>query len=184
MTRLKGWTVGFAVVIGLSAVVALSQTELGQEVIVTNFPKTFAVDGSVSIRGTASHAQFIRREGVVVTTSHRNELPELISAGVIDADGFTSVTVSLQGEVKASATADGTVGVMLVPDEEPVLRALRDARRVEFPIEATCQLTKGASPYFDSGSITQPLGFSRYKVLLYNTAPHAVEANVYIDLKN
>ena len=184
MNKLKGSAITIAVLVGALSVVALSQSEIGQQVTVSNFPTTYEVHGTVSVIGTINHSQYIKREGIVVTTSHRNELAELIPAGTLDATGFTSVTLSLQGEVKSSATADGTVGLLLLPDEEPVLRALREARRVEFPVETSCQLTRGTSAFFDSASITQPIGFARYKIFLYNTAPHAVEANIYVLLKN
>jgi hypothetical protein len=184
MNTIKGWAVVITTIVGLSAVLTLSQSEPGQQVAVTNFPKTYDVQGSVSIKGTASHAQFTKHEGIVVPTSRRLELTELTSVGTLNADGFTYVTISLQGEVKSAATANGIVGVMLVPDEEPVLRAFREAKRVEFSIEAPCQLYKGGSPFFDTGSVTEQLGFGRYKIFLYNTASHSVEANVYINLKN
>lgn len=184
MTRLKGVAITVAVLVGAFSVVALSQSEIGQQVSVSNFPSTYEVHGTVSVLGTVNHSQYIKREGVIVTTSRRNELAELVPVGTLDATGFTSATLSLQGEVKSSAPAEGTVGLLLVPDEEPVFRALREARRVEFPVETSCQLTKGGSPFFDSASTTQPLGFARYRIFLYNTAPHAVEANVYILLKN
>jgi len=180
MTKIEGWAIVITTMVGLSAVLALSQSEVGPQVAVSNFPKNY----DVSIRGTASHAQFSKHEGIVVPTSHRTEYTELTSVGTLNSDGFTYVTVSLQGEVKSAATANGIVGVMLVPDEEPVLRAFREAKRVEYSIEAPCQLYKGGSPFFATDSVTEQLGFGRYKIFLYNTAPHSVEANVYIYLKN
>lgn len=184
MTRSKRWAFVGITILGLSAVLVLPQSEVGPQVSVSNFPSTYEIKGTVSVRGPISHSQFIKREGVVVTTSHRTEMAELISEGTLDAEGFTSVTLSLQGEVKASSPANGMVGVMLVPDEEPVIRALREGKRVEFPIEASCQLYKGASPFFDSGSVTERLGFAKYRIYLYNTTPHGVETNVYIHLNN
>ena len=78
----------------------------------------------------------------------------------------------------------GNVGVLLVPDEEPVLRALRDGRRVEFALETSAQILKGSSPYFDGGPVTLPLAFPRYRVFLYNTMSRGVEANVYMYMTN
>lgn len=179
-----GKAAGVALALAVVGTLALSYTDAIQEVFVRNWPKVFPVEGMVEVKGPLSHSEMVRREGVIVTTSHRTEVSELVPAGSIETGGYTSVTVSLQGEVKASNTLDGTVGVLLVPEEEPVLRALRDAKRLQFPIEAACQLAKGGPGTFESGPITQPVGFPRYRIFLYNTAPHAVEANVYLYLKN
>lgn len=184
MTKIAGWAVVLTAVLLLSSVFTPSQSEGGQLVSVTNLPKIYDVQGAVSIRGTASHGQYSKHEGIVVPSSRRTELSELTPVGTLVADGFTHVTVSLQGEVKTSAIANGIVGVMLVPDEEPVLRAFREAKRIQFPIESACHLVKGASPFFDAMPVTEQVGFGRYRIFLYNTAPHAVEANVYIYLKN
>jgi len=184
MKSWRRWTIVAAGLLAAVAVMALAQSDTATEVFVANFPKLYQVRGDVTVQGTVRHAEYVKREAVVVTTSHRNEWTELMPAGTVDTEGFTSLSLSLQGEVKAANTADGTVGVVLLPDEEPVLRALKDAKRVEFPIETACQLGKGGSAYFDSGSITQQVGFGRYRIFLYNTAPHAVEANVYIYLRN
>jgi len=184
MTSWKRWTIVAAGLLAAVAVATLAQSSGLTEVFVANLPKIFEVQGEVAVKGTVDHAVSVEREGVVVTTSHRGEWTELVPAGTVDTSGFTSVTLSLQGEVKAANTADGTVGVLLLPDQEPVLRALKDAKRVEFPIESACALAKGGSAYFDAGSITQTVAFPRYRIFLYNTAPHAVEANVYLYLRN
>lgn len=169
---------------GLLIVLMIPGQESGGSVSIDNWPSTYNIQGGVKVNGLIKHAQLEKREGVIVTTSRRTELAELVSAGTLDCDGFTSVALSLQGEVKSESPDVGMVGVLLVPDEEPVLRALRDGRRVEFALETSTQILKGASPYFDGGSVTLPLAFPRYRVYLYNTMTRGVEANVYMYLTN
>ena len=169
---------------GLLIVLMIPGQESGESVSIDNWPLTYNVQGGVKANGFIKHAQLEKREGIIVTTSRRTELAELVSAGTLDCDGFTSVALSFQGEVKSESPDVGTVGVLLVPDEEPVLRALRDGRQVELALETSTQILKGASPYFDGGSVTLPLAFPRYRVFLYNTMTRGVEANVYMYMTN
>jgi len=175
------WGVG---TLGLLIVLMIPGQDSGRIFSIDNWPSAYNVQGAVKVNGFIKHAQMEKREGVIVTTSRRTELAELIPAGILDCDGFTSVALSLQGEVKSDSPDVGTVGVLLVPDEEPVLRALKDGRRVEFALETSTQVLKGASPYFDGGSVTLPLAFPRYRIYLYNTMMRGVEANVYMYMTN
>jgi hypothetical protein len=108
----------------------------------------------------------------------------MVYAGTIDTDGFTSLLISVQGEMRSDAYSSGTIGVLLVPDEKSILRALRDAKRVQFPIECTVQTKSGGPIYFESEQVQQRIGFARYKLFLYNTANKSAEANVYLYLSN
>jgi hypothetical protein len=175
------------VILSFSALIphsAHAQSSQPLDVNVKNFPEKQEVKGSVSIDGTIRHASFFKKEGVVVPTSRRNEVAELISAGTVETDGFTSITVSLQGEIKSGSFAPGTVGVLLIPDEEPIARALRDAKRVQFPIESVARLKTGDPTFFESEQTQQRMAFPRYRVYLYNTLNRSVEANVYLYLSN
>lgn len=150
------------------------------DVRVSNFPETQQVKGSVSLEGTT---KVIKREGMLVTTSRRNEITELFHGGVIETEGYTSISVSLQGEIKSITFLSGTIGVVLIPDEEPVLRALREAKQLQFPIETLCNIKSGESEYFSAMQSDQRIGFSRYKIYLYNTLNRPAEVNVYLYLK-
>lgn len=154
------------------------------DVRVNNFPETQQVKGAVSIDGTTSHAKSFKKEGIVVPTSRRNEPSELVFAGVVETDGFTSVTINLQGEVKSGSFTPGAIGVLLIPDEEPVLRALREAKRIQFSIESAARLNSGDSSFFNAEQVQQRIAFSRYKIYLYNTTNRTAEANVYLYLSN
>ncbi len=151
------------------------------DVQVKNFPETQQIKGSVSVEGTTKS---IAKEGLVVTTSQRAELSEMVYAGTIETDGFTSLLISLQGEMRSDVFSSGTIGVLLVPDQGSILRILRDAKRVQFPIECKAQTKSGDSIYFESEQVQQRIAFSRYKIYLYNTANKQAEANVYLYLSN
>lgn len=180
-------TTQVALVLLFSALIlqsAHAQSSQPLDVNVKNFPEKQEVKGSVSIDGTIRHASFFKKEGVVVPTSRRNELAELISAGTVETDGFTSITVSLQGEIKSGSFVPGTVGVLLIPDEELIVRSLREAKRVQFPIESMAKLKTGDPTFFESEQAQQRIAFPRYRVYLYNTLNRSVEANVYLYLSN
>jgi len=99
-------------------------------------------------------------------------------------DGYSSLVISLQGEMRSDVFASGTVGVLLVPQEKSILRILRDAKRIIFPIETTANIKSGDAVYFASEQAQQRISFARYKMYLYNTTNKQAEANVYLYLSN
>lgn len=173
-------------VLFIPATLRTSRAELSQpqEVRVNNFPETQQIRGSVSIEGPLSHAKFFKREGILVPPSRRNELSELVHAGVIDTDGYTSVQINMQGEVRSDTFSTGKAGVLLVPDEGPVLRSLREAKRVQFPLEAFALLKSGESSFFESEPSVQRVAFPRYRIYLYNTSNKSTDMSVYLYLTN
>lgn len=155
-----------------------------REVFVRNFPELQKVEGEVAVKGTVRHGAFERRERIVVAPARRNETSNLVSAGVIETDGFTEIVLSLQGEVRDTVFVDGKVGAVLIPDEEPVLDALRSADRYEFPLEVTANISAGGSTYFHSEPLLHRVAFPRYRIYLYNSINKSVEANLYLYLTN
>jgi hypothetical protein len=151
------------------------------DVQVINFPATQQIRGSVSVDGMT---KFIAKDGLIVPPSQRAELNEMVYAGTIDTDGFTSLMIALQGEMRSDVFFSGTIGVLLVPDEKPILRILRDAKRVQYPIECKALSKLSDSVYFESEQVQQRIAFSRYKMFLYNTTNKQAEANVYLYLSN
>jgi hypothetical protein len=150
------------------------------DVKVTNFPETQKVKGSVAIEGAG---KAIKREGILVSRSRRNELTELFYSGFIDTEGYTSVSLYLQGEIRSATFPSGSIGVMMIPDEEPVLRALKESGQVQFPIETVCTIKSEDSEYFSCQQVNQNIGFSRYRIYLYNTLDKPAEVSTYIYLK-
>ena len=151
---------------------------------VDNWPDTHQVKGSVSVDGPISHTKFARKEAIVVPPSRRAEPAEMAQAGWIESGGFTTITLSLQGEVKSGSAGAGTVGVLLIPDEESIVRAFREARRLQFAIECVSNLKSGDPIYFNAEQVQQRLTFPRYKIFLYNTTNKTVEANLFMTYTN
>lgn len=149
------------------------------EVRVNNFPNTQRVNGAVSLEGTA---KAVKQEGILLLPSRRNELSELFHAGKVETDGYTSVAIHVQGEMKSDAFSSGTIGVILIPDEKPILRALKEVKQLQFPIETACSVKSGDSEYFSCES-NQSIGFAQYRIYLYNTTNKSAEVNAYLYLR-
>lgn len=155
-----------------------------QDVRVVNLPETQKVDGAVAIKGMIRHSATDRKEHIIVPTSQRDNIDSLTYAGRIRADGFTSIVLSLQGQVQSDTFTAGKVGALLIPDEKPILRALTNDKTILFPLEVNTDVAPGASPYFTSKSTKQVVGFPEYLVYLYNSTSKNVELNLYMYLTN
>lgn len=151
------------------------------DVQVNNFPATQQIKGSVALEGVT---KFIAKESVLVPPSQRAEVTEMVDAGTIEMDGYSSLVISLQGEMRSDVFSSGAIGVLLVPYERSILRILRDAKRTIYSIETTATAKSGDSIYFESEQAQQRIAFSQYKIYLYNTTNKQAEANVYIYLSN
>ena len=92
-------------------------------------------------------------------------------------------TISLGGNVQGPVTEPGAVIAVLVPEQAPILRALKDDQIVLFPLQATATLSPGRE-YFTSQQQRQPVAFPRYQVYLYNTGARTVEASLWAYLGN
>ncbi len=154
-----------------------------QEILVANFPEIQRVEGKVSVKGTVRHARLVRRENQVVTPVAREETKYLIKAGTLDTDGFTSIILSLQGEVRGTLDQGGTVGAVLVPVEEEVMAMLNEQGRIHFPLEVKAVLARRESTTFSSQNHLT-VGFPRYNVYLYNSTDRNVDVDLYFYLVN
>lgn len=185
MDRSFAYSFGFLVCSFIALLIAPSLALSAELTVhVDNLPETQYVKGTVSVDGPISHVKFIRKEAILVSPSRRAEPSEMAHAGQIESDGFTTITLSLQGEVKGGSAGTGTVGVLLIPDEEPIVRAFREARRLQFSIECVSQLKSGDPIFFNAEQVQQRLTFPRYKIFLYNTMSKTVEANLFITFAN
>lgn len=153
-----------------------------QRVEVTNFPKEQEVRGNVSVTGRLSHSEIVRRQGIIVPPVKRSDTTNLLQGGSIETDGFTSLIVSLQGELQSSSFVPGTIGVILIPDEAPVMRAFTDDQKILFPFETTGEAEPATFPYFTSKSEQLTIGFPSYRVFIYNTTGTTAELNLYVYL--
>ena len=140
-----------------------------EPVTVTNFPEVQRVVVNDRTRLETRKAQ--------AAPGDLSDAAHLTEAGTLETTGFTHVTLSLVGSLQGSAQA-GAVGVVLVPDVPEVTAALRNGV-VQLGLRAEASVSPAQSGYFSSESVTFHLGFSRYRVLLYNSTSKTADAAVY-----
>jgi hypothetical protein len=155
-----------------------------QSVFVTNFPKTWTIQGSVAVDGPVKQAKLAALREVLVPPVNPKDTQRLIQGDPIVSDGFTHMVLSLQGQIKGEVSKSGTVGVILIPDEEPIIRAFDEKGIIQFPLEASASGVSAASAYFASSQNRAQIGFSRYRTYFYNTSDKTVTVNLYAYLTN
>jgi hypothetical protein len=171
----------------LAFVLSPQGTAVAQEVrsvLVTNFPKVFNINGSVTIEGPVKHAKFAALRDVVVSPVNPKETVRLIQGGIVESDGFTAMVLGLQGQIKGEVFRPGTVGVFLLPDEESIVHAFEEKGLMQFATEVNATGVTAASPYFASTANRVPIGFPRYRTYFYNTSDKTVTVNLYAYLTN
>jgi hypothetical protein len=183
--------IGIALLILASAVVLAVLQPIGnavsqelQQVFVTNFPEVVHVDGAVAIKDPIRLARLASITDIIVSPVGPKDTLRMIQAGTITADGFGNVVLSLTGHVKGEILRPGTVGAILIPDEEPIARAFDERGQMQFPLEVTAPGVSGASPFFASNQPRYTVAFPRYRVLLYNTTDRTVNVSLYAYLAN
>jgi hypothetical protein len=155
-----------------------------QSVIVTNFPKVFPISGTVSVDGPVKQAKLAALREVVVPPVNPKETTRLIQGGIVESDGFTAMVLSLQGQIKGEVYRAGTVGVYLLPDEEPIVHAFEEKGLMQFATEVNAAGVSAGSPYFASNSSRSAVAFPRYRTYFYNTSDKTVTVNLYAYLSN
>jgi hypothetical protein len=162
--------------------IALSQDVVN--VMVTNFPKIFHVDGNVGIEGTICHSRFVALRDVVVPPVSPKDSIRMVQGGMVSSDGFTAMVLGLQGQIKGEVFRPGTVGVFLLPDEEAIVHAFEERGFMSFATELNAAGVSAASPYFSSTTNRTQVGFPRYRTYFYNTSDKTVTVNLYAYLTN
>lgn len=148
-------------------------------VFVTNLASPQPVRGEVEVRGTIRHAEPLELEAAIVSPAGREETTQLTDAGVIATDGFTRLALSIQGQVKGRPARDGAIGALLVPEVEPIRRALIEDGQIQLPLEVSATVTANQSSYFSASRAELPIAFPRYRLLLYNSTDKTAEVNVF-----
>ena len=181
-------------VAGLGVAVAVVVVAFGQEavewgrdalkVVVLNFPATWRVEGEVAVKSPISHATMVALRDVQVSPVARKDTTRLVVAGTVTADGFSSAVLSLTGQIKGEVAKPGTIGALLVPDEEPVIRALDEQGQLLLTMEVVADSVSGRMPYFASDQPRFPVAFERYRVYLYNTTDKTAEVSLFAYLTN
>lgn len=155
-----------------------------RQVLIANFPDSQEIHGTVAVNKPIPAAVAFRREEVVVPPIDRLETGALIDGGVLETAGFTTVDLSLQGEVRGTQPRDGEVGAILLPDEPAVLRAFLEGPEIQFSLEVDAPINAQTVPFVDSEQIVRSIGFPRYRIFFYNTSNRTVEVNLYGYLKH
>lgn len=151
---------------------------------VVNFPAVQQVKGQVGIEGTVRHAALVTIDDLVVPPVEPTETGRLVDGGTLPADGFTSVVLSLGARAGGRALRSGSVGAILIPDEEEITRSFEQDAQVLFPLEISAPLTQGSYRMTAAAQSRHTLGFPRYRVRLYNTTDKVVHATLYAYLTN
>lgn len=155
-----------------------------QQVFITNFPRVFEVEGTVGVSGPIPHARLARVAEVLVSPVNRKDTLRLISGGTLTMDGFTSVVLSLTGQTKGDVYRVGEVGAILIPDEEPIVRAFEEKGQLQFALDVTAPSGSGTAAYFASSQTQHTLGFPRYRVFFYNQSDKTVTVDLFAYLAN
>lgn len=155
-----------------------------QEVFVTNFPETQKIEGSVTVGTPIPQAALVSLREVLVPPVGPGDINHLVPGGALTTDGFGAVVLSLAGSTRGDVTRAGTVGGILVPDDEGILKVLEERGLVEFPLEVKAGGVSGSTPYFTASQVRTPVAFPKYRVLFYNTTDKSVTVTLYAYLTN
>lgn len=165
------------VVVALSPAGAILAREM-QDVFVINFPDPQNVKGTVSVEGPIRNATLVSVADIVVSPVKPTDTQRLVPAGTLVTDGYPYAVLSLAGQVKGEAGKIGSVGAILLPDEDPVRRAFTENGETLFPLKVAAD-GAGAGSYFASRSVRSTVAFPRYQIYLYNTTDKTVSATLY-----
>jgi hypothetical protein len=173
----------FALAAALALPLPASAQEVTRAVVVTNFPPIQRVMGrvDVSVAEPIPSAVLASKHEVVSPGSPQNP-GSLTEGGVIEADGFTGVVLSLAGEMKGTLVREGRVGALLVPDQPELVKALRENGIVAFPLTVEARVVPAQTSLFTSDQPALRLAFPRYRVFFYNTTSYAAEVSLWVYL--
>jgi len=162
-----------ACVLLISASAALAQ----EEVLVINLPTIQPVQGEVTVSEPIPQTKLVSLGEKVVPPLQRSETTALIPGGLVDAEGFRTAVVSIAGFVQGQSLAQGTVGAILLPNEDSILRVFREEAQIQLELEVTADSTP-SDAYFSSSEALK-LGFPRYQIFYYNTTDRAVSVRLF-----
>jgi hypothetical protein len=119
-------------------------------------------------------------ENVAVPMADRIDVSRLVDAGVVSIEGARGVVVTVAGELRGRASHEGKIGVLLVPDLPFFTDLYRNRSVLLSAAEFAANVASGDSGFFTSKSKYAEAGFSRYRVLVFNTTGAPVSANIYL----
>ena len=166
------------------AAVSQEVSDAIRRVIVTNFPESQKIEGEVTVRGPIRQTAQFSLKDIVVPPVSPKDTQRLIQAGTISTDGFAFVVLGLAGQIRGEVVRAGSVGAILLPEEDSILRAFEEKGELQFPLQVTSNTVTSASPFFASDQPRLLIGFPRYRVFLFNTSQKTVSVNLYAYLTN
>jgi hypothetical protein len=166
----------------LASVTTLGVQELTQTFVV-NLKDPHPIEGDVNVRSPIPHSDTASMIDLVVAPATREQTGLWTDIGPLATAGFTSVVLSLHGQLRGSTDGTGIISLVLVPDEENILRALAEGE-VHLEIEAIADPVPANALYFSGSSANLPIGFPSYRVFLYNTTERSASVNVFAYLAN
>ena len=147
-----------------------------------------ALSALLALRASAQHGslgpvegskQFVSARGILVAPVSRTDVPNLVDIGVVDCEGFEHLVLNLAIEMQLPVEPGGAVGAVLIPDVFPydrefhLVQLLPVAAEISMPIE-------GGSAFQSAKQVRVEIGFSRYRILLWNSGRTAVTAAVSV----
>jgi hypothetical protein len=172
-----------AVVLILIAPSGVARSQDVMRALVVNLATPHPIVGTVSVEGTIRHTDTVRVNGVVVPSADRDEPARWMDAGVVETSGFTYLALSVQGYVKGRIDQPGVIGVILIPEEGPVIQALNEGQ-IQLPLEVAADVTLSATSHFSASAPRLPIAFPRYRIWVYNSTRESAEANIFLYLTN
>ena len=162
---------------GLAFAAGFGAQELTQTFVV-NLENPHPIVGDVAVSSPIPHSDMAAMVDVVVAPAERTQTSLWTEVGSITTEGFTSAVLSLHGQLRGSTSGGGVVAVVLVPEEENILRALAEGE-VHLELEATADPVQGDTMYFSGSRAALPIAFPEYRVFLYNTPDRSASVDVY-----
>jgi hypothetical protein len=120
---------------------------------------------------------FASARAVLVPPVEKTDTTNLVDIGVMEVNGYDTLTLNFAGATTDVVRTGGTIGVILIPAIELFERAFQNQGLLPASLEIAAAVSAGGMPEFMAKQVKVDVGFPRYRVLLYNTTSNA--ANVY-----
>ena len=166
-----------AALAGLGSAGFVGYQELSRTFVV-NLKDPHPIEGTVSVEAPIPHSATQSLFDVVVAPAPRDEPSLWTEAGILETNGFTSVVLSLHGQFRGNPSGPGAVGLVLIPEEENVLRALGEGE-VHLALDAVAEPVPDGRLYFSGSRAGLAIGFARYRVFLFNTTDRSAAVNIF-----
>ncbi len=143
------------------------------EVIVVGVP-------DVSVPTPIPHSKLIAFKDIAISSSRGSGCGGMTLAGLVNAEGYTSVMLSLAVEPQSSD--GGSVTAYLIPTEKFVSDA-SDGGPILFPLTAGVSFS-GGEKVAGSMPVQHQLAFPQYAVYLANQSDRPVKAQFFVYLRH